>query len=200
MEKFWEFLVGVATGKKSKVFWAAVIVIALIGVVIFPYIDANFLYYNRIEKRIANLQNLVELTEKPLEESPELNEEYISILEEIAVAREKSLATATRAEDSKHDRLVKFAGGAGLWAIVAIAVLFARKKGEKMSFKKVLNNLLSSLVCVAFGSFVGLFFTWIPTLGAVEVNAVLAPIIQLVVVWLIIESSNKRKSSSTTAV
>lgn len=47
MENFWEFIVGVATGKKSKVFWAVIIVIVLIGVVVFPYIDANFLYYKQ---------------------------------------------------------------------------------------------------------------------------------------------------------
>lgn len=159
-----------------------------------------FCTINRIEKRITNLQNLVTLTGKPLEESPDLSKEYNSILEDIASAREKSLTTATRAEDTRHDRLVKFGGGASLWVVVAIVLLFTKKKGEKISFKKILSNLFSSLFCIAIGSLTGLFFTWIPTLGAVEVNAVLAPIIQLIVLWLIIESSNKGKKNNTTAV
>ena len=105
MDKLWELLVNVITGRRSRIFWAVVIVLVVFVVIVYPYIDANFLYYDRIEKRIDNLQKLVELTGTPLEENEELNKEYLSIVAEMETAREKALSNATNDQDSKRDKL-----------------------------------------------------------------------------------------------
>lgn len=196
MDKLLELLVGVVTGKKSGVFWTVLIILLFTVVIIYPYIDANFLYYDRIEKRIDNLQKLVELTGEPLRENEDLNKEYLSILTEMETAREKALSNATSNEDSLHDRRVKFFAGAGLWYIVAVAVLFTKKKTEKWSFKKVFNNFCSATLCLGIGSGIGWIFTLIPTLGIVEVNAVLTLILEVVVLWLLIEQPKKKVSTS----
>ena len=90
-EKVLDWLGKIITGPKSRFFWAFIIVALVIGIIVFPYIDANFLYYDRIEKRINNLQALVELAGTPLQENEALNAEYESILEEMETAREKAL-------------------------------------------------------------------------------------------------------------
>ncbi len=200
MDKLWELLVNVITGRRSRVFWALVIVLVIFVVIVYPYIDANFLYYDRIEKRIDNLQKLVELTGTPLEENEELNEEYLSIVAEMETAREKALSNATNVQDSKRDKLIKFASGASLWVIVSIGVLFTKKKNEKITLKRVLNNLLSAAVCLGMGSLMGCIFTYIPTLGSVDINAAFAPTVQLIVIWLIMDAPNKKKAKSTLEV
>lgn len=193
MDKLWELLVNIVTGQRSRIFWAIVIVLVVLVIIVYPYIDANFLYYNRIEKRIDNLQKLVNLTGKPLEESKELNKEYQSIVAEIETAREKALSNATNAQDTKRDKLIKFAGGAFLWVIVAVGVLFAKKKDNTSTLKYFINKICSVIVCLGVGSLMGCLFTHIPTLGTIEVNAVMSPIIQLIVIWLIMETPLKRK-------
>ena len=196
MDKLLELLVGVVTGKKSGIFWSVLIVLLIAVVIVYPYIDANFLYYDRIEKRIDNLQKLVELTGEPLYENADLNKEYYSILKEMEIAREKALSNATNSEDSLHDRRVKFFAGAGLWYVVAIAVLFTKKKTEKWSFRKVFNNFCSTILCLGIGTGIGWVFTLIPTLGIVEVNAVLTLILEVVILWLLIEQPKNRTSAN----
>lgn len=91
-EKLIDLLGKIVTGPKSRIFWAFVIVALVIGIIIFPYIDANYLYYDRIERRINNLQTLVDLTGIPLQENKDLFAEYESIIEEMGSAREKALS------------------------------------------------------------------------------------------------------------
>ena len=195
-EKILGWLGEIISGPKRRIFWAFVIVALVIGVIVFPYIDANFLYYDRIEKRISNLQNMVALSGMPLAENEALNAEYQSILAEMETAREKALSNATNSEDTLHDRRVKFFAGAGLWYIVAVGVLFTKKKTEKWSFKKAFNNFCSSTLCLGIGSGIGWVFTKIPTLGNVEFNAVLTLILEVVVLWLLIEQPKKKASAS----
>ena len=196
MEKIFDWLVGIASGPKSRTFWAIMIIAFVLTIIVFPYIDANFLYYDRIGKRIGNLQDMVALSGMPLEENEALKAEYQSILAEMETAREKALSNATNSEDTLHDRRAKFFAGAGLWYIVAVAVLFTKKKTEKWSFKKVFNNFCSATLCLGIGSGIGWIFTLIPTLGIVEVNAVLTLILEVVVLWLLIEQPKKKASTS----
>ena len=82
-EKIFDFIKDFATGKHSKKFWRLVLLLIIFVLLVFPYFDANFLYYNRIEKGIDNLSALVSLSGKAMEETPELLSEYNSIIEEI---------------------------------------------------------------------------------------------------------------------
>lgn len=190
-EKLIDLLGKIVTGPKSRIFWAFVIVALVIGIIIFPYIDANFLYYDRIERRINNLQALVDLTGIPLQENEDLYAEYESIIEEMESAREKALSNTTNNKDTIQDRRVKFLSGAGLWYIVALMVLITKKKTEKWSFKKIFNNFCSTVLCLGIGSGIGWVFTLIPTLGLVGVNVGLTIILEVIVLWLLIEKPKK---------
>jgi len=190
-EKLIDLLGKIVTGPKSRIFWAFVIVALVVGIIIFPYIDANYLYYDRIERRINNLQALVDLTGIPLQENEDLYAEYESIIEEMESAREKALSNTTNNKDTIQDRRVKFLSGAGLWYIVALMVLITKKKTEKWSFKRIFNNFCSTVLCVGIGSGIGWVFTLIPTLGLVGVNVGLTIILEVIVLWLLIEKPKK---------
>ena len=73
-----------------------------------------------------------------------------------------------------------------------------KKKTEKWSFKKAFNNFCSTVLCFGIGTGIGWIFTMIPTLGFVEVNAVLTLILEVVVLWLLIEQP-KKKAPATEA-
>ena len=194
MNEWIELFTKIITGEKSRYFWVGLIVVAIMAIIIFPYVDANILYYDRIEKRIDNLSKLVELTGIPLEENTELNAEYESILSEMENAREKALSNTGKQEDSRHDRLIKFLSGGALWFLIAVIMPFNKKKGQKYSFKLFFNNLLAAFFCFAIGSVIGCVFVYVPTLGVVELNAVLAPVAQLVILLLVTQKPKKKST------
>ena len=137
------------------------------------------------------MQALVDLTGIPLQENEDLYAEYESIIEEMESAREKALSNTTNNKDTIQDRRVKFLSGAGLWYIVALMVLITKKKTEKWSFKRIFNNFCSTVLCVGIGSGIGWVFTLIPTLGLVGVNVGLTIILEVIVLWLLIEKPKK---------
>lgn len=191
-EKVLEWLHRIITGPQSRIFWAIVIIAIIIAVVVYPYVDANYLYYSRIEKRIDNLQDLVELSGSSIEESEELNAEYQSILDELGVAREKNLSSATFREDTIEELRIKFFTGAGLFYFVALIVLVSKQKTEKWTFKRIATNFCSMALCLGIGTLIGWIFTMIPTLGTVEINGLLAIVVEIFVVYLIFTKPSKK--------
>ena len=71
-EKIFDFIKGLATGKYSKAFWGVMILLVIFFILIFPYIDANFLYYTRID----NLNALIKISGKSVYDTPSLPSEY----------------------------------------------------------------------------------------------------------------------------
>lgn len=191
-ETIFKWLEKVITGPKSRYFWAFAIIALVAGVIVFPYIDANFLYYDRIEKRINNLQDMIDLAGGSLEDNESLKAEYNSILEELETAREKALSNATNKVDTLRDRRIKFLAGAALWYVVAAIVLFSKEKNEKLSLKKVFNHLLAALLCVVIGSAIGWVYTQIPTFVTSELTAILGFVVEIVVLWLVIDQPKKK--------
>ena len=192
-EKLLEWFEKIVTGEKRRWFFASLIIIVILGIIIFPYIDANFLYYSRIEKRIENLTSLVSLIDTPLEENELLYEEYLSILEEMKIARDNSLFGSKKTNASKYDWNWKFVGGAILWVILSVFLVFNKEKGKKRTIKKWINNFASAIFCLLIGGILGCVFAYLPTIGSVALNFILAPIIQLIVLWLFI-GTHKTKS------
>ena len=191
-EKILSWFEKIVSGEKRRLFFAILIIVVLLGIVVFPYIDANFLYYDRIEKRIDNLSSLVSLSGEPLENNEILHEEYLSILEEMKTARENSLFDGGKVENSKHDLAWKFAGGAILWVIVAIVLAFPKKKVERRPLKQWINNIAAAFFCLVIGAILGSIFVYIPTIGSVELNFVLSPVLQIIILWLILDSPKKK--------
>lgn len=186
-EKIFDLVKEFACGKHSRKFWGIVILLVILFLIVFPYIDANFLYYNRIEKRIDNLSALVELSGKTIEENSELISEYNSIIEDINAAQTKSLVSAiNRSPETNFDYWIKFAGGGILLFIVGIAGLCQKKKDEKYTFSFFMkNNFLTFVGSMILAVILALFFSFVPTIGSVWINFVATPILQIMIVYLL---------------
>ena len=191
-EKIFDLLKSLATGNKSKKFWGALIVIFIIVLIVFPYLDANFFYYNRIEKRIDNLTSIVELNDYKIHKNKGLLLEYESIIREINDANQKSLNTFNNNMDNEFDFWAKAISGGLLFAIVGIIGLF-KKNNTKMTFSVFFkNNFLIFIVCSLFAVILSFIFSKIPTLGNVWVHVIAAPIVELIIIYLFTKSNNKK--------
>ena len=54
-------IVEIATGKNAKIFWAIILGVFVIFLLLYPYIDANYLVYNRISQRVDILDKITKL-------------------------------------------------------------------------------------------------------------------------------------------
>ena len=90
-DKIAEWIEKLATGKKSRVFWAVVMIILIILIISFPFIDANLFFYHRAETRIDNLEKLVAISGVPDTDDLALYAEYQDILQDMEVARENAV-------------------------------------------------------------------------------------------------------------
>lgn len=196
-EKIFDLIKNLATGKHSKIFWGILIIVVVLAIIVFPYIDANFLYYSRIEKRIDNLVDLVSLSGKEIEESAVLLDEYNNIIEEIKVAQDKNMSTLFEdKEDSTFEYWAKFLSGAFLFWLVGVVILFQKNKENKLTFSYfVKNNFLVFIFCTIIGALIGYVFSMLPIFGSIWVNIIGVPILQLIVVcFLFTKTENKNET------
>lgn len=186
-EKIFEFIKELAIGKHSKKFWGIAILLLILILLIFPYIDANFLYYSRIEKRIDNLSSLAALNGKSIEDIPELLAEYNSIIEEINAAQTKSIGSAmSDSSNTDFEFWTKFISGGFLFVLIGIIGLFQKKKGEKYTFSFFMkNNFSVFIICMIFAIILAFIFSNIPIIGSVWINSVAAPVLQFIIVYLL---------------
>ena len=81
---FNNFLEKILNEKKSfkLIAWIFIILIIL-SIIFYPIIDANFLYYNRTNKRIEIIQKMVNINENDIKRDSRIEEEYNSILNDM---------------------------------------------------------------------------------------------------------------------
>lgn len=191
-EKFLSWIEQIATGSKKGIFWAVMIVVLLAAYVFFPYIDAHFLVYNRIEQRIDNLGKLVDISGGSVESNDSLAAEYKSILGEMDKARETLEDGKVGTGDSRDVTVKKFIGGALLGVLVAVMGLFSPNPEGRMTLPYFLMNNIPACgfgILLALG--LGYLSTFIPTLWSVWVNVILSPVIQSAILILISSSSEQ---------
>lgn len=193
-EKIFDLVKNLATGKHSKIFWGILIIIIVLSIIVFPYIDANFLYYSRIEKRIDNLIDLVELSGKGIEESVVLFAEYNNIIEEIKVAQDRSMSTLfENKEDTTYEYWAKFLSGASLFWLIGVVILLQKDKSHKLTFSYFIkNNFFIFTFCIVIGGLIGFIFSKLPTLGTVWVNVVCVPVLQFIVAYFLLNKSENK--------
>lgn len=190
MDEIIKKIVEIATGKKAKLFWAVFLGTFILFLVLYPYIDANFLIYNRINKRIEILDKLTDLDTTKIATNANLQNEYDSILNEIVSAHNKSFGSLSNNVDTSKHRNIKFISGGILFWFVSIILLFSKNKNQGSIFKKTFYKLSSVLLCVAIGYILALMGKNIPTFFNVWINAIVFPIIQITFIGLLIYGTN----------
>ena len=129
-------IVEIATGKKAKLFWAVILGAFILFLVLYPYIDANFLIYNRINRRIEILEKLTDLDTAKINNNTYLQSEYDSILSEIVSAQNKSFGSITNSVDTSENQNIKFISGGILFWFVSIILIFSKSNNQEGFFKK----------------------------------------------------------------
>ena len=109
---------------KNPKLYVGLFIILIAGVLLFPYIDANWFYYGRVEKRIEILDQISKLDKEPIGDNPILVDEYNSILQEISKQKDGSIGSIFITENSKEVKRHKFIWGGFLCWILSIICLF----------------------------------------------------------------------------
>ena len=164
---------------KNPNLYVTLFIIIMIVLILFPYIDANYFYYSRVEKRINILNEITELDENRFSNNEILQNEYLSILKEIEKQKDGSLGSVFITDNSQTVNRNKFLSGAVLSWVITMVSLFI--KMEKWWYK-----LVSLLLFGIIGMALGYFSTIIPTIVSPKCNYIFMPIMQCVVFGMLI--------------
>ena len=87
------FLDWIKKNYKKPRLWITVVLLVVVVFWLIPYIDSNFFYYDRMEKRILILQQLTELDQEKIDSNTILRNEYEDILNDIQVQEERMVSS-----------------------------------------------------------------------------------------------------------
>ena len=162
----------------------------LIGLLLFPYIDANVFYYNRVNNRIDILDQMTQLDIEKIQDNDVLTQEYARILSEIEKQSDGSLGSVFRKETNPTVNLIKFLTGSGLFWILAVACFFIK------TFKSFGSRLAGFILIGGFGCLSGMIAKSIPTILNPMVNYIGYPVSLFIIVALLATSGSKQKKES----
>lgn len=186
-DKIFEFI---KDNLKNPKLYAFLVIFIIVFLLLFPYIDANFFYYSRVEKRIEILSKVSELNSEQIASDPILESEYDNILNEISKQKDGSLGSIFKTNSSPQETAWKFILGGALSWFAAIICLFMKNQRWK-------NRIITFLCMAMIGVLLGWFFSMLPTIIDPMVNYVIAPILQIVLIGLIATSGSKKKSKNS---
>ena len=148
-----------------------VIIVFVSILILFPFIDTNFFYANRIKSRTDILQKITESIVKEINES---DSNYIN----------KVL------NNNKNDHTIgKFISGGILWWLSGIIVLFFYNAFNKEDNKKGKNcgtRIAGFILCAIIVGLIGLICSIIPTIFNIWINYIIIPILVLVLMILLL--------------
>lgn len=160
---------------KNPKLYALFVVLLIIVAIVFPYIDANFFFYDRIEKRVGILQSLSEIDMDKVSQYPALQEEYDAIISEIEKQQELSISNAISSEQTANNTLLfKFLSGGALAWLIALCVPFMN------TFKDNKTRVLAFLLLILFGGILGGIGYIIPIIFYPWINYIGYPVLQLI--------------------
>lgn len=171
---------------KNPKLYIILFIVLIIILLLFPYIDANFFYYNRVEKRVAILKEVLEIEQGKVEDNSILKAEYDSILNEIEKQKEGSLGSVFRLQSSNKEKCWKFVTGALVSIVLAILCLFIK-------LEKKWQKIVGVLFFILVGAGLGYVSMIIPTVITPKCNYFLMPLLQLTLFGLLATYSNKRE-------
>lgn len=166
---------------KNPKLYIVILVMAVIVIIIFPYIDANFLLYNRVEKRITILQDFSEIDYEKIEGNVVLRDEYESILSEISKQKEGSLGSLFITKCSEKVKKYKFITGALIFLAVGVMCIFVK-------MEKWWHRIVGLLFLGVVGGIMGKVSVMIPTIVSPIFNYIFMTLIQIVLIGPLVTS------------
>lgn len=172
--------------KDYKIIAWIFIIIVLLLIMLYPIIDANFLYYQRVSNRVEILNKVSEIDLEELEDNKQLLDEYHLILDEISEKENNYLNNIFIYKESKTNNIIKIVSFAWLFVLVGILIPFSKENRKR----KLITNIFTSLFCFAIAAFLGYIGYIIPTIINVIVNVILYIIILIYLAYTIYKFSN----------
>lgn len=166
---------------------------------LFPYIDSNFFYFSRMEKRINVLERVMELDEAKINSNPAYKKEYESMLQEIEQQRDRTINSVMNKVNRTIKRVIssgreqgtpwiKFLTGGFWFILLTVCIPFMN------TFNKRGDKILAFVLMLIISLVVGWFFMSIPIIWKPAVNYVGIPILQMVIfIYIMIKMDKKQK-------
>ncbi len=165
------------------------IILIILAIIFYPIIDANFLYYNRTNKRIEIIQKVVSINYEDIKKDSRIEEEYNSILNDMNSQSNNYISNIFQKETNTRRNIAKFISGAWLFIFLGIIMPFSLDKNKGKRF--TLNNIMSGIVCLAIGAIFGFTCYKIPNIINCAVNIILYQIILIFLTYTIATSGKK---------
>lgn len=165
-----------------------VIVVFVSVLILFPFIDTNFFYSNRIKNRIEILQKITELDMDKINQNENLMKEYNSIVKEITES-DNNYINKVLNNNENDNTIGKFISGGILWWLLGIVVLFFYNKFNKENSIKGKNlglRIGGFILCIIIGGLLGFICSIIPTIFNIWVNYIIIPILVLILMVLLL--------------
>lgn len=178
--------------------WLFIAIILFITVLIIPYIDSNFFYFSRMEKRINVLEKVMALDEEKINSNQAYIDEYQRILQEMEQQGERSINSLmnkfiiqmnyiTSMGNGEGNRALKFLSGAFWLLLITVCVPFMN------TFKKRSDKLIAFVLLLIMSGIIGWAFSMVPVIISPMVNYIGVPLLQIIAVIIIVVKSNKKK-------
>lgn len=179
--------------------WVGLAAVVVVFILVFPYIDSNFFYYSRMEKRIQILEQLISLDEEAIEHNQAYKDEYESILQEVEQQRDRSvnsvmnraidtigsIVTAGMAQGNKY---LKFLSGAALSLLILIWIPFMN------TFNRRSDKIIAFIIVLFIAGLLGWIASILPILFSPWVNYIGAPVVQIVLLVAAVTKGDKKEN------
>lgn len=165
------------------------IILIILAIVFYPIIDANFLYYNRTNKRIEIIQKVISIDENDIKRDDRIAEEYNSILNDMKDQSNNYMNNIFQKETNLGRNIAKFIAGSWLFILVGLIMPFSIDKNKGKRF--TVNNILAGIVSLMIGCTLGYICLKIQNIFNFVVNIILYQIILIFLAYTI-STSNKK--------
>ncbi len=176
--------------KNKKVFAWIMIILLIVVIILYPIIDANFLYYERTQKRIDIIENITKLNINEIEKNDVLKGEYESILSDISNQKEKNINSIIRTECTLTENIIKSLCSSWIFIFLSIVVLFSKdKKTSKINWK---NNILTCIACIIISAILIAVSIYIPIIINLGITCILIESILIYLAYTISKFGNRK--------
>ena len=176
---------------KNPRLYIVILLVILVFLLLFPYIDANYFYYHRVNNRIEIVTKMMSIDKDKIGENSVLMKEYENLLVEIEKQSDGSIGNVFVNEKNPSVQRIKFITGGSLMWLLAIMALVS--KGN--TFR---NRIITAVVLAVIGCVTGGLSKIIPTIISPIVNYIGFPMVLIVLLALMMTGTATKKAKGKT--
>ena len=172
---------------KNPRLYILVIVVLILFLLLFPDLDANVFYYNRVNSRIEILQQMSQIDVEKIHGNEVLEQEYNRILDEISKQTEDSIRNVVIKDNDETVGTVKFVTGGLVFWLLSIFCFVIKE------FRNWVARVFGIVLFGALGIGAGFIAESIPTVITPALNYIGFPMLIITIIALLATSGKKEK-------